>query len=60
MSNETVAQLLASEGFTSIEDVAYVALSELGAVEGFDEETAQELQSRALEYLEAAQQGDGR
>ena len=51
--DETVAQLLASEGFASIEDVAYVPLNELGAVEGFDEETAQELQSRALEYIEA-------
>jgi len=51
--DETVAQLLASEGFGSIEDVAYVPLNELGAVEGFDEETAQELQSRALEYIEA-------
>jgi N utilization substance protein A len=51
--DETVAQLLASEGFASIEDVAYVPLNELASVEGFDEETAQELQSRALEYLEA-------
>jgi len=51
--DETVAQLLASEGFASIEDVAYVALDELASVEGFDEETAQELQSRALEFLEA-------
>jgi N utilization substance protein A len=51
--DETVAQLLASEGFATIEDVAYVPLNELGSVEGFDEETAQELQSRALEYIEA-------
>jgi transcription termination/antitermination protein NusA len=51
--DETVAQLLASEGFASIEDVAYVELNELASVEGFDEETAQELQSRALEFLEA-------
>jgi len=51
--DETVAQLLASEGFTSIEDVAYVAVNELGAIEGFDEETAQELQTRAQEYIEA-------
>jgi N utilization substance protein A len=51
--DETVAQLLASEGFASIEDVAYVPLNELGAVEGFDEETAQELQSRAVEFIEA-------
>jgi N utilization substance protein A len=51
--DETVAQLLASEGFSSIEDVAYVPLNELSAVEGFDEETAQELQTRAQEYIEA-------
>jgi N utilization substance protein A len=51
--DETVAQLLASEGFATIEDVAYVPLNELGAVEGFDEETAQELQQRALEFIEA-------
>src|SRR5262250_3742043 len=50
--DETVAQLLASEGFSSIEDVAYVPLNELGQVEGFDEETAQELQTRALEFIE--------
>jgi N utilization substance protein A len=50
--DETVAQLLASEGFATIEDVAYVPINELGAVEGFDEETAQELQSRAVEFIE--------
>src|SRR5881398_2732732 len=46
--DETVAQLLASEGFATIEDVAYVELNELAQIEAFDEETAQELQSRAL------------
>jgi N utilization substance protein A len=51
--DETVAQVLASEGFAEIEDVAYVPLPELASVEGFDEETAQELQSRALEHIEA-------
>ncbi len=51
--DETVAQLLASEGFATIEDIAYIPLNELSAVEGFDEETAQELQTRALEYIEA-------
>jgi N utilization substance protein A len=51
--DETVAQLLASEGFAEIEDVAYVALPELASVEGFDDETAQELQQRALEFIEA-------
>jgi N utilization substance protein A len=51
--DETVAQLLASEGFSAVEDVAYVPLPELSAIEGFDEETAQELQSRAIEHIEA-------
>ena len=51
--DETVAQLLASEGFATIEDVAYVELNELAQIEAFDEETAQELQSRALEFIEA-------
>jgi N utilization substance protein A len=51
--DETVAQLLASEGFASIEDVAFVPLDELASVEGFDEETAQELQTRANEFIEA-------
>jgi transcription termination/antitermination protein NusA len=51
--DETVAQLLASEGFGTIEDVAYVPLNDLASVEGFDEDTAQELQNRALEFIEA-------
>ena len=51
--DETVAQLLASEGFATIEDIAYIPLNELSAVEGFDEETAQELQTRAIEFIEA-------
>nr|WP_319514849.1 transcription termination factor NusA [uncultured Cohaesibacter sp.] len=51
--DDIVAQLLASEGFTSIEEVAYVDASEVSDIEGFDEETAQEIQRRASEYLEA-------
>jgi N utilization substance protein A len=51
--DETVAQLLASEGFSEIEDIAYVPLNDLSSIEGFDEDTAQELQSRAQEYIEA-------
>jgi N utilization substance protein A len=50
--DEVVGQLLASEGFTSVEELAMVDLKELAGIEGFDEETAQELQSRAREYLE--------
>src|SRR5262249_28196342 len=51
--DETVAQLLASEGFATIEDVAYVDVGDLAQIEAFDEDTAQELQSRALEFIEA-------
>jgi N utilization substance protein A len=50
--DETVAQLLASEGFSSIEEIAYVEEVELAAIEGFDDATARELQSRAREHLE--------
>jgi N utilization substance protein A len=50
--DETIAQLLASEGFASVEDVAYVPLHELAEIEGFDEETAEELQTRAVNYIE--------
>ncbi len=50
--DETVAQLLASEGFASIEDVAFVPVHELAEIEGFDEETAQELQERAISFIE--------
>jgi N utilization substance protein A len=54
--DEMVAQLLVSEGFTSLEEVAYVALDELTMIDGFDDETAAELQVRARESLEAANQ----
>jgi N utilization substance protein A len=50
--DETIAQLLASEGFASVEDVAYVPLHELAEIEGFDEETAEELQTRAVNYID--------
>ena len=50
--DEMVAQLLASEGFASVEEVAFVEPSELASIEGFDEETAEELQTRAREHLE--------
>jgi len=50
--DEVIAQLLVSEGFRSLEEVAYVDLGELTQIEGFDEDTAQELQTRAREYLE--------
>src|SRR5262249_23856806 len=44
---------LASEGFASIEDVAYVDAGELAQIEAFDDETANELQNRAIEFIEA-------
>jgi N utilization substance protein A len=44
--------LLASEGFTSVEELALVDVKELAGIEGFDEDTANELQRRAGEYLE--------
>src|SRR6202042_1540217 len=50
--DEVVGQLLASEGFTSVEELALVDVRELAGIEGFDDETANELQSRAREYLE--------
>jgi N utilization substance protein A len=49
--DEVVGQLLASEGFSSIDELAYVEPRELASIEGFDEETASELQERAREYL---------
>ena len=49
---DLIAQLLTSEGFTSIEEVAYVELFELSDIEGFDEETAEELQNRARDFLD--------
>ncbi|MGB0505085.1 MAG: transcription termination factor NusA [Pikeienuella sp.] len=50
--DEMVAQLLVSEGFTTLEEVAFVELDELTTIEGFDEGTAEELQARARESLE--------
>jgi N utilization substance protein A len=54
--DEMVAQLLVSEGFETMEEVGYVELDELTSIEGFDEETATELQTRAREYLETIAQ----
>ncbi|WP_135450550.1 MULTISPECIES: transcription termination factor NusA [Tabrizicola] len=52
--DEMMAQLLVAEGFTNLEEVAYVDIDELLSIDGFDEETAAELQARARDYLEAA------
>jgi transcription termination/antitermination protein NusA len=50
--DEVIAQLLATEGFASVEEVAYVELSEIAHIEGFDEDTANEIQTRAREFLQ--------
>ena len=50
--DEVIAQLLVTEGFATVEDVAYVEPHEIAAIEGFDDETAEELQTRAREYLD--------
>jgi transcription termination/antitermination protein NusA len=50
--DEMVGQLLASEGFTSVEEVAYVDADEIASIDGFDSDTAGELQGRAQEYLD--------
>src|SRR3982750_2943707 len=50
--DETLAQLLVAEGFGALEEVAYVQLDELASIEGFDDDLATELQSRAQEALE--------
>lgn len=49
--DEVVGQLLASEGFRSVEELAFVDVSELAGIEGFDEDTAVEIQNRARDYL---------
>ena len=51
--DEFFAQLLVAEGFTTLEEVAYVELGELLVIDGVDDETAAELQARARDVLEA-------
>lgn len=50
--DEVIAQLLVTEGFATIEDLAFIDENEIAVIEGFDEETAQELQARARDFLE--------
>ncbi|MCX7306062.1 MAG: transcription termination factor NusA [Hyphomicrobiales bacterium] len=50
--DEMVGQVLASEGFTTVEEVAFVDSDEISSIDGFDEDTASEIQTRAREYLE--------
>jgi N utilization substance protein A len=49
--DEVVGQLLASEGFRSVEEIAYVDPAEVASIEGFDEDTAAEIQNRARDYI---------
>ena len=49
--DDVIAQFLVSEGFTSVEEVAYVPEEELTSIEGFDTEVAEELRLRARNYL---------
>jgi transcription termination/antitermination protein NusA len=49
--DEVVGQLLASEGFRSVEELAFVEPTELASIQGFDEDTAAEIQNRARDYL---------
>ena len=49
--DEMIAQVLVAEGFSSVEELAYVSINELSSIEGFDEDTALELQNRAKDYM---------
>jgi N utilization substance protein A len=49
---------LASEGFSSVEQLAYIDVSEIAAIQGFDDETAAELQQRAVDYLAAIEKAN--
>ncbi|MEL6583014.1 MAG: transcription termination factor NusA [Pseudomonadota bacterium] len=51
-ADEIVAQLLVSEGFMTLEEVAYVEIDELTTIDGFDEDTANELQARARDAID--------
>ena len=50
--DETLAQLLASENFSQVEDLAFVAPEDLAEIQGIGEETGQELRRRAQDYLD--------
>jgi len=51
-ADETLAQLLASEGFESVEEIAFVAPEDFITIEGFDKDVAEELQQRARDFLD--------
>ena len=49
--DDVIAHLLVTEGFTTVEEIAYVATDELGEIEGFDADVAAELKNRALAFI---------
>ena len=51
--DDVIAHLLVTEGFSSVEEVAFVPMDDLSGIEGFDEEVAEELRSRAQAFLTA-------
>lgn len=53
---EVIAHLLVTEGFTTIEEVAFIPVSDLASIEGFDDNVAEELHNRAQNWLKAQQQ----
>ena len=50
--DDVIAHLLIAEGFISLDQVAFVPIEELGQIEGFDEDMAEELRARARAHLE--------
>ncbi len=54
--DEMIAHLLINEGFTKVEEVAYIDLGEISSIEGFDQDLATELQTRAKTYLKTKEQ----
>ncbi len=56
--DEVIARLLATEGFSSVEEIAYVEQDELTSIEGFDEDVASELQKRARDFLDEQEKTD--
>jgi N utilization substance protein A len=50
--DDVIAHLLVTEGFATVEDVAFIPVEDLAAIEGFDEEVAEELRQRAQAWLE--------
>ena len=50
--DQVIAQLLVTEGFSTVEEVAYVDTAEIASIHGLDEESGAEIQTRARDYLE--------